>query len=44
MLSMEGESAYRTTYTYRDSTLYVMLPYQDSVKEIHRAIADIMGQ
>jgi hypothetical protein len=44
MLSMDGESAYKTTYTYSDSTVYVMLPYQDSITEIQHAVKDVMDQ
>jgi hypothetical protein len=44
MLSMDGESAYKTTYTYSDSTVSVMLPYQDSITEIQHAVKDVMDQ
>lgn len=43
-ISLNGESAYKTTYTFRNTTAYVMVPYEDSIEAAQRAIDDILGE
>jgi hypothetical protein len=40
---LNGSDAHKTTYTYNDESLYVMVPYENTVEDASATVASLLN-